>query len=807
MPSIDLDFLNLSYGRAFYAQVSFDGFATIAYYWGTHAGVLDGTNVYEQRLAKVGSISRALGQERVAASASLELLLENVDQGVDWMLTQASWAQVTQARFKLWTGIYDSTGTVVGVYQVGTFVCGDNPRRNNARVQIHLVDDLQGPLLQPVSLPTARIWGAAAASTDANCPYTPAQGEMILFDDKQATLDTVIPLAFGEDWVPTSCLGVPASPNAAWKDPSTNFYRYAAVPICCTTNSSSAIAALSITSVRLVSKGLGRVLEVPSTYQNSGFLYTADYSTTSPTTVWQAVKSAAVIVDGRTFYVVYLKVDLAALYASIYDRVNQDDGGDFYDVNLSPLGPTVGRVGRLLILNSEFEAKRGSSILQRCNMYVKGYPLSSIRTIGATTAPNVQHGANILHDLVSNYTKGLGVANLDVTRIDRVIRASPNGSAAGIIGRRSTDEATLFRFNSSDTSMRDVMTALAQSCDFDVFTTWDGKIATSCDLTDYLTYTGLASYMLLAEEDVTDVEDFFPSAGERGAPFNRVYLEGSRSSPAEGDAGSSSEGKKASGNPFDEPIVIAAWGRVIEKRLQQGWRSYEKQQGNPFYNRSIDTRIRQRISFKCDMAQGFQLELGDFFRFNWSRGGGASVYANTIFQCERLDFATDSNSVQVEAIWKDDIITEAPYLLDDEALGLLLTGSGARQVQLTDSNATVVFSSGSLVTDGILAGHMLVLKDSSQAENVFTRNRVLRITNVTSGITATVATDDALALNFGAGAGLFISQWEIRRGKTRLPTAGADLVNYPDDSAMYGCATSAADVYSNASAGNKLRNG
>jgi hypothetical protein len=205
------------------------------------------------------------------------------------------------------------------------------------------------------------------------------------------------------------------------------------------------------------------------------------------------------------------------------------------------------------------------------------------------------------------------------------------------------------------------------------------------------------------------------------------------------------------------------------------------------------------------------LELGDFFQMSVTRGGASfpDTYTDAIWKVESLNYLHETGQVEVEAVWASDILTEVPFLLDDEALitradSATYNGGGVTVSVLDDNVAT--FSAGNLTSAGVQAGDILVLQDgdANEASTEFAHNRGIRITVINSAFELTVS-DTIRAV----GGTIAISTWKILRGHTTYPTAISDATNYPDGSRMYGKAadTKTAGVYSNSDTGNRLSTG
>ena len=346
--------------------------------------------------------------------------------------------------------------------------------------------------------------------------------------------------------------------------------------------------------------------------------------------------------------------------------------------------------------------------------------------------------------------------------------------------------------------MRAELIRLCQSADMDLFVNWDGEFALACDLLDFNLVAATTGLLDIPETRVSNVSERVPSKGQRGYPFNRVYLEGGTESPVE------HLGLPFTG-PFDHLLLIEEFDDIVEVTLQQGWRPRAEQSFDPFLYRQVDNRIRPRVTFQTDAEVIAQLDLGDLFIFNWTRGSLSTPYNGAFFSVESISYSQEGDVVQIEALYKDDLNTISPYLLDDESLILRVASSGGRYCTVEDSNVEVVFNGGSLVTDQVRQDDHLVLLDATQDDITFTRFRALRITSVTGATTLEVDGD----LDFDAPTPVNVDTWEIRRSYVTYPTVGSDPTNYPSGASMYGKVSSDADppAFSTAATGNRLANG
>jgi hypothetical protein len=199
------------------------------------------------------------------------------------------------------------------------------------------------------------------------------------------------------------------------------------------------------------------------------------------------------------------------------------------------------------------------------------------------------------------------------------------------------------------------------------------------------------------------------------------------------------------------------------------------------------------------------LELGDYFKLTWTRGPSiGGPYASTVFKCESITYAPNDDSVEISAVWCDDTQTEQQYLLDDETMLVRSKGGLTGSADGHDTYTVAFGGTIDLATMGVVAGDILILRDSTQADDVFTRNAAFRITSTTP-TTATVTGPTGLP-SIPAGA-VINADWSIIRGATTYPTAISDPTNYPSGGVMYGKTTDSSGVHSDSTAGNRLISG
>jgi hypothetical protein len=553
------------------------------------------------------------------------------------------------------------------------------------------------------------------------------------------------------------------------------------------------------------------------------------------TVVWTIERSPTITKDGKSFKIIYLVVraDLGCInvlnnYLTGGAALAGDSGGynPTYDSpqftnewigNYSPNAVYAQRTWASNDPRNPQYASFGAGVL---SWFVKGVPLSA-RT--QTTAA-IQHPVDVLTDLVDYYSNGSSIT-VDATQAARVKAATVYASCAGVVQPWASGPKRGDPIFQQPPSLRQVITAICQSADIDVFIDWSGQFSFSCDLWDFrIATSGTASWTpdaayqtsgngtttsyiptVIPETWLMDgIERWVPSDGERWAPYNRLWFNGGRLSPGDGVNTAPYQGPWDFDTP--QPGAIALADRIIEATLEQGWRPYRQQAQSPWFWRQLNVVARDMVRFRTHIG-GLQLELGQYFALSWTRGTViAGPYSGTIFQCESITYAPGDDTVEITAVWRDDITTEQQYMLDDETMIVrskgVLTGSATDAV----GDQTITFGGTiNLTTMGVAAGDIIVLRDTTQAADVFTRNGAWRIIAVVSATEIEVATNGAAA--YPAAGVVVNADWSIVRGATTYHTAVSDPTNYPLGGDMYGKATDNVGEYSNTATGNRLNSG
>lgn len=796
-------------GRVIRCDLSTDGFSTVAYRLGSQAGLLDGTNHYQARVISLGNVRRGFGTNRVAAGGTTQLVLDNSDGGLSALAGRANMSTQGKLRVRIYVTIY-TPGTSPATFTpklLGEFILTEWVRRTNATLTLQLGDDVMGGVSQQALLPTLAGW--AAVGTTATNPLKDGFGRPDSLADDGTT---PMQLAFGEDWVECFPHLIPiGTVDAAYQNK-------VIVPVCCTTDTGSG-SSNDVTNLRIMwldpNRGTApRLIDVPKTVTSG--------STT--VTVWSVERSPTVTRNGRNFKIIYLVVraDLGVInlsnnYLTGFSALANDSGGynPSYDSSQFSMEwnggypPTAIYQMRGYVSNNPELPQYASHAAAVLAWYAKGYPLSA-RT--QTSAP-IQHPVDVVTDLVTYYSAA--TVTVDSTQSARVKAAAPNAACAGVV------QPWTERTGSAPPSLRQVITKICQSSDFDVFINWNGQFSFSSLALDLATAVASGSVSWTPGESTSSsvtspvvysfddtrmsgVEEWIPSQGERNSIFNRLYFNGGKAYVAEGlDV------------PFQGPwdfetgdVGLALADRIIEGELEQGWRPWRQQAFAPWSWRQLDVSARPMVRFTTDIS-ALRLELGDIFRLTWTAGDASdtsgAMYSAAAFQVESLIYAPGGDEVQVEAVWRGDINIDRQYLLDDETL--LVRSKGALSGSAIFDGSDLVEFTGTinLTTMGVQAGDVLVLRSSAEADDAFTFNAAYRIGAVTS-ISVTVVGPGG-AVPALSGPDVQNSEWSIVRGATTYPTAISDPTNYPHGGDIYGKVTDAGGEYSNAEGGNKLFNG
>lgn len=793
-------------GVAFYLDLSVDAFATTSYRWATHAGQLDGTNHYEARIVAVGAITRGLGVGRQVTSSTSDVVLDNTDGLLDWLLARAQQNTRGKLRMRLTLVIYDAAaGFTAGFYsskQLGEWVLADWPRRNESTIRLSLSDDVMGTLSSTLLLPSLANW-----ATKWNTDNSPEK----LVPPRGLDMSRIIPLVFGHGWVES------VAPAFAVQIASGR-YR-GVIPFRCGGNvpTTSLVEFVMQTRPGEPMAVADRSL-IPSGWS---FSYGADLALLNSTAVhdedsdgdlealtrWE-LQNTTVTLNTLTFNVTCVVIYPTTLFFDLVSvpGVRADQAGlvtsidDLYDLYGSgTIGPNAnGWVGAGQLpestpptvpaggLAAAFNELGLHGLLARRKFYAR-FPSQS--------------GTSAAEALLTDYLKptrtvdATSYAAVDLVRRDAYVfgsvEGSPNSGPLAVYGR-------------SGSEARAVLSGICGSCDFDIFQRWDGAFGFAADT--FAALGGVTSGLIaFSETEIDRVEDWIPNANERGAAGNMHMATGSApdallppsraTEPTVSVVSSIGVWPPGYSNATPGESVDPAFRSVLVT-YDARWRQRAGTQGT----RELRTRAVSRVRFTTGL-KGLLLELGDYFTLTWTRGT-VSVYAGDVFQCESLRFDPSTCTVLVEGLWRSDSGEPQPYILDKQSFAVRLSPGG--NLSVTDGDGTVTFASGGLTAAGVAAGDILVLTDSSQAALIFTRYRALRILSVTSDSVLEVETGD---LDFDAAAPTAVASWEIRRGATTYPSLSG--ANYPNGGGLYGkvADTPFDGTYSDASEAHRLVGG
>lgn len=813
-------------GVVWLLEVSFNDFATVSYRWAT-ASHREGGFDYDGRITSITPITRSFGRGHLPAASTTRLRLDNSDFGVDWLIERATVAtQLLQARFRLTACAYQSntdtasSGITTATQTIGVFCCLDQPEMLDTAVDLTLADDSVGRLAEPLTTPTVRDWKDNPATLQSDRPVNPFNN-----NGPQPAMDwdVPLPLVFG---MGETGVNVPAYAAVAQYAGATGpiftedamfgggdfdggeFPTVLFPIIVCATKANTSSKTNEITKLygtyRADVEGKpafrGVTIDIPRRVvlsERNNF----------EVEIWTPRRSPVITKSGREWQIVWIdfNVDMfAAWFHRNWDeqRLTESGGqvpnlsGSFNGIPVVPAtavsSPTISSICDM--------TNRGDVMAAFESFTCDGSPLSVVTTASASgrVGPALEL-VNHIYDLVAYYSKATA-ADIDTASFNRAAKARTTVFGAGIIQParprplKVQNKNGWLSPNPRDGVVGILRTALGEmcaSCDVDFFMTKEGLYALSTNVFDYDAVT--EERVSIDEARSSRVRVRIPSAGERWAPYNRVFV----------------NGPGGSYGPYDNQDAIDEWGNIQPITIEGKWnaRLFAENAAagasGAWEYRTLESVVRPAIRFTAD-RELLALELGDYFEFTYTRGGLNTVFDAEIFRLESMRISPTTLGVELEGIWADDLSTDNPFLLDDEDFVELVASAGGRTATVTDSSTTVTFSSGDLVSDGVEAGDILELLDATQADDVFTRYRRLRVNFVFSPTSLIVTDSD---LDFDAGAPTAVATWRILKGATTYPTSGDDPVNYPSGSAMYGKACDADFEFSDDTTANKLMDG
>lgn len=808
-------------GAAWLLEVSTDDFATVAYRWAT-ATLETGGNLFEKRISKMGKLQRGFGNDGMPAPSRISFEIDNTDGAADWLCNQGTFTTALAARFRLLLCLWEAGNTelifVNRTYytkQMGEFVQFEPARRRVGTVAVSLADDCIGRINELAQAPTISEW--LANETEDTCPLvnsgaTPA-----------VDWNVPIPLVFG---LPRVACIVPAlkrsellltefTSSLAGDGFDTTGPAYGPVQmrqlmafVVCATTDADDVTANDAFSLEVTFKerlfGVpelgGQDLAIPKRFVNrvtqSGSTSAHEY------TIWSPQKGATITKDGRDWRVLWIAFSpsmYAQWFQQTFNKQSNTDDGSGGNNPVTTYVPLAGDAYESVAgIYEGFTEQSIYAIMSAfAKVTVKGRPFSS-RTNKTQTQ---QIAPDILEDLIAYYSAGADTGDIHDASFNIARGVAGNLFLGGVVGEfpppaqpGSTRSAASPVRPLRTGQLRSAIADICASADLDIFVDSDGLYRLSCRAFDYATL--MATHPAIQETRTVDYEEQLPVAGERWAPYNRVYVVSALNERL---------------GPYDNAAFVTSWGQILERQIQGKWMvdlgtDYAEQALLGIWGlRNLESKARPIVRFRTDKA-ALALQLSDYFTVSQTRGALEGPYVDTIFRVEQMQIDPQSLVVDLEAVWVDDLASETPYLLDDEDTSLVTDGTVApATATVTDSSDTVTFSASTLAD--VQPGDILVLKDASLADDVFTRFRALRVATTDND---TVLTVDDADLDFDAPGGVAVADWEIHRGATTyfiLQTS--DPTNYPTsrDTEVYGKTSDGNDDFSDASNANTLQGG
>lgn len=777
-------------------EVSFDDFSTISYRWGTAAGDVEG-QFFEERLVSIGAINRGFGNDHLPVASACSVVVDNTDFGADWLVNRTTVAsQVFAARFRLKIGLAAAGTPTILTQKIGTFVCLDLPRRKDGAIQLSLADDSLAALADVLVPPTFKEWFDSAPGT-TNSVFPSNSGNVELLCD----WNLPTPLQFGRPFY----TGIPLATFANDRTPAdydtaggfTAAHRKYIYPILVLATRDT-VAVTTTDVVQLLGVFRSDVLTDARQLAKDGPLNIPE-TTTYGARIWKAYKTDTITKDGYDWKLLWVAFDVLEYMKWLDGSRIVTPGSAGQAITEVPSSPEYPPAQFFAL------AQGGTPGFAACRTHfaafdhfvISGAPGSGIT--GKSDLSDVGNPINILQDFVEFYSS-LGASAVDTARFaraDLVTNIITAGAIRFDVGRASDGDQQLSAKISpyGVGTLRKAISELAGTADFDVFMTMEGQVAVVVQGADFETQT--TTYTALDEMQTNNVEDRIPSAGERWSPYNRIFLQSSN-----GQAG-----------PYDDEAAIAAWGRVLPRVLPTKWwwdfnypQPVASRVDDVWNTRNLEAKVRPVISFTTDVS-ALALELGDYFTMSWTRGGENAVYADVLWRLEAVTINPETGAVDVTAVWMDDLQSENPFLLDNEALFLRVAGSGGRTCTVTDGSDVVTFSSGSLITDGVADTDILLIRDSSEAATTFFRNRQLQLERVLTATTAQLSAGTDLDFGTAGAHVVAAADWSIVRGHSTYPTVVSDPANYPSGSEMYGKISNSTGLFNDATQANQLKDG
>jgi len=753
---------NSGVGVAYLLEGSTDLFVTTPYLYSTHDGRFGGSTAYDPRIVGMGDLQRGFGVDGVLASSTVSVELANTDGGADFLITTAT--VLFKVRWRLKIALYDvASPSDLATKVLGVFVNLDNPRREAGKVLLSLADDAFGQAAELAIPPT---WGEA----DAGAVDT-------------ATTEPPVPVAMGGGTIPAIVTPYLATDTTV------------KLALCATTDTGAAdqdevtLLTLSGGPLNFGDRGdswdLAREMRVTNATPPGSTLYP----------LWSVARTGSITKDGRTWKVIYVTLYTQNLldYLSAMGFLAQT-------TITSTLGTAYVNVGLEYFM---------SEVLPTLTITATGPRWSSRTYAGSLSGIATIRGPDIAYDLLRYYSRGLTSGQVDQASFTAAASAAPlygfkarwyfsqfttnTLAIAGGSGIGRTRDAV------ATTTKGELLKALSALCQgglFDIVTDWDGVftahvLANSFDL-QTTTPTPVDETLM------RNVTDCVPSAGERWAPYNRLIM-------------------RSNGRVYDNLSAISSWGVVLSRTLDDSAVEVDPLLAGADFGIGafggigiFESVVRPIISFDTTL-EALNWELGDFISVTWSRGAsGLAAYSATVFRIESMTLHPKSCAISVRAVWIDDLADTLPYLLDDETLLVRTKPLAASMVIWNDAGGLYASSSGGAVnftTMGVQPGDILVLRDSTQAADEFSRNRAIRVTVFDDDYTLILENSDTSGFPaLPSTATIINADWSIVRGATTYHTAVSDPTNYPSGGRMYG-KLSESGTFSDSTTANVLQAG
>lgn len=717
-------------GVAYYFAVSLDHGSTISYYYSTHEIPLVSDPVKSSaRVVKISPLARGFSPEHGFQATAFDVDLDNTDQALDWISDRITFA--SQALRSTWLFVmylYDPQNPAdYSTKTLGTFMLMDPPKRDAGSIKITLVDNVLGDV-QLAAVPTIRdLLTSGDASLPASIvPVAGADIDRSVYHVPQGLdIDVPLPLMFGSNAFPITRI-------------ADGYFAICAV--------AGTRAGLPETVSYFVLNG---GFPLPTTIQNI-----ARGGATANT--YTVHRSPDLTKNGKTWHVLWASFNLtpwSTFDVPAFLAGARDANGALYDFSDRQK------------LDYDF------GIYDLVGPITVRDPLLSHHVNDITGLVQGINALVVMKELVEYYTKH--AITTDATSFSSLATLKAEARASGLIqpGVKLSNGRYGSKFRELiDGDLIKALRDICQMAGVDLYFSWDGVLFATAAVADYTSQT--ATLSSLDEAECAKFEERIPGAGERGEPFNRLFvtIQGIR------------------WGPVDDAAAITAWDKTVDREISTEWFAFGtfgktdsivadlRPDIGLRYANSGGSTVRPRVRVRTSL-RAVLFDLGQYITFSWTRGGVGSPYSNAVFRIEEMRFYPMEAAFDLDLMWVDDLrsATNAPYILDDETLLTRATGSGGRTATLTTGSNTVAFSSGNLVSDGAAAGDHLIVTDATETANSFARNVALYVASVTDA-THLVISGTYSSNAFGGGGPFVLSTWELRRG----------ALNYRSNAAAYG---------------------